>query len=599
MTDTPSSASTAPDPARRGRSWLTRRRVVALVVLLLVLAAAYTAWLVYVAQRDLRAAESDARELQAAIEAGDDARAQAALSALQDSAGAAHDHTGGLWWGALRITPYVGDDLGGVRAVSASLDEVAQNAAPALVGLDGEVEGLIDDGQVDLDRLDVVAERVGRADRSVQKARAEVDDRDASGFLGPLRRPYVEYVDLITSVARGTEAARKASEVAPTMLGADGPRDYLLVFQNNAEIRSTGGLSGGWARLHTDAGKLVLAEQGNARGYDVSEKPIIPVTKQENAVYGDVIARFFQDPVIVPDFPRASQLFQAFYATDHPRQELDGVLTLDTVGLSYLLRGTGPVTVDDYTLTPETVVQQMLNQVYLDIDDPDRQDDVFTDAASAIFTAATTDVTSPTELVKAVGDAVEERRLMIHSFEDDVQQVLDGTKVAGQLSGDDGSTPHVDVTVNDATGSKMSYYLDYDTDVRSRSCADGVQQLTGTMQLRQTIAQADAAKLPDYITGGGLLGVDVGSQQVQVRIYAPYGGRLGRVFVDDVEQPRFTIATIGGRQVITLTLVTNGSKDVNIKWGMFSGEGQDGDGALQVTPKVTPGTTDSAFPSSC
>ncbi|MFB9312325.1 DUF4012 domain-containing protein [Nocardioides plantarum] len=578
---------------------LTRRRVIAALVVLVIAAAAYTAWLLYAAQRDLRAAEADARALRAAVEAGDDPGAQRALDDLQDAAGSAKDHTGGLWWRALTVVPVYGDDLGGVRALSASLDEIAEGAAPGLVGLTDDVDGLVADGRVDLDGLESVSRRVATADTSMQKALAEVADEDSADYVGALRSRYDDYVDLVSETADALHSARTASEVAPTMLGADGPRDYLLIFQNNAEIRSTGGLSGSWARLHTENGRLELKEQGDASDFGVSAAPVAPVSKEENAVYGDVIARYFQDPVMVPDFPRAAELFDAFWTSKYPQTDLDGVLTLDTVGLSYLLRGTGPVTSDGYTLTPETVVQLMLNQVYLDVDDPRKQDEVFTSVAARIFGAVTTGVTSPTELVKAVDQAVDERRLMVASFEDGLTSKIRGTRIAGELSGDDGATPHVDVTVNDATGSKMSYYLDYDTEVRATACTNGVQDLAGTMSIRQTISAADAAKLPDYITGGGDLGVKVGSQQVQVRLYAPYGGKLGSVFVDGVEMPRFTVATIDGRQVITLTLVTDGSKDVDLTWKMTGGPGQDEAGELTATPKVTPGRVGGVFASAC
>ena len=45
------------------------------------------------------------------------------------------------------------------------------------------------------------------------------------------------------------------------MLGSDGPRHYLLVVQNNAEIRSTGGLPGSFMILNAEDGKLSLGTQ--------------------------------------------------------------------------------------------------------------------------------------------------------------------------------------------------------------------------------------------------------------------------------------------------------------------------------------------------
>ena len=49
------------------------------------------------------------------------------------------------------------------------------------------------------------------------------------------------------------------------MLGGDGPRNYLLVFQNNAEIRATGGLPGSWAEVHAEDGKHLAQAAGHGR----------------------------------------------------------------------------------------------------------------------------------------------------------------------------------------------------------------------------------------------------------------------------------------------------------------------------------------------
>ena len=72
------------------------------------------------------------------------------------------------------------------------------------------------------------------------------------------------------------------------MVGADGPRDYLLVFQNNAEIRATGGLPGAWARVHAQDGKLTIVEQGAGGDFGERATPVLALSKPERAVYGQV-----------------------------------------------------------------------------------------------------------------------------------------------------------------------------------------------------------------------------------------------------------------------------------------------------------------------
>ena len=111
---------------------LTRSRIIALFVVLVVAALAYTAWLVFQVRSDLSDAQSSADALQTALEDDDEAAREAALGDFQDAAADAADHTDGIWWSAMTYMPIVGDDAAGVRALSTSLDTVARvGAAPS------------------------------------------------------------------------------------------------------------------------------------------------------------------------------------------------------------------------------------------------------------------------------------------------------------------------------------------------------------------------------------------------------------------------------------------------------------------------------------
>src|SRR5512142_86475 len=55
-----------------------------------------------------------------------------------------------------------------------------------------------------------------------------------------------------------TAQARVAAALVPPMLGADGPRRYLVVVQNDAESRATGGIISGFGLLTADHGRLRL-----------------------------------------------------------------------------------------------------------------------------------------------------------------------------------------------------------------------------------------------------------------------------------------------------------------------------------------------------
>ena len=575
-----------------------RRVVTALVVLLVVTAVGYPAWQAWRVKHDLEQAEASVTRLEAALDERDAEARDRAISDLRSAAASADERTGTFWWSAMTKVPWLGDDAAGVRSLSESLDLLAVSGTTPLADTIDDLDRVSADGRIDLSVLDRLADTAAEAHTAFAEASGLVDDVDSSGFAGPLRVRFDDYVERVGRAAGNLASAKTATEVLPEMVGADGPRDYLLVFQNNAEIRATGGMPGSWALVHAEDGALTIAQQGTAGDFPMTQAPVLPLSDGERDVYGVEYGLYFQDFGFAPDFPRAAELADAWWDRSFPAIDLDGVMALDPVTMSYLLEGTGPIQVGALTLTADNVVEELLNKPYLELD-PVAQDELFRDAARAIFDAATADLASPVDFVEGLDRAAGEGRLLVASFDAGVADALAGSRVTGALEGDDGRIPHVDIGLNDATGSKMSYYLRYWADVESTSCKAGTQALSGSMTLRQAISPAEAALLPPSVTGGGQYGTDPGSQLVQVRIYGPWGGTIEAIRIDGKARDDIDSVDVGGRPVVTLSMTPTSRDEALINWTMRTGPGQSGDVELGVTPGILPGDDDGTAASAC
>lgn len=569
------------------------------MTVIIVAGAVYVAFAAWQVQRDLGRAEDAAAALQRAIEDDDPAAMQAASVEMAEAASSAAERTDSPLWSALSHAPVVGDDVSGVRALSRSFDVVAAGGVPPLLDSLDRFEGVTVDGRVDVDLVRRLAAPVSKSHDAFSEGADLVADLDSSGYAGPLRSSFEQYVDFVTATDRALGSAQTATEVLPGLVGADGPRDYLLVFQNNAEIRATGGLPGSWARVHAEDGLLTMEEQGAGGDFGERASPVLPLGKNERRLYGEQLGTYFRDANFTPDFPRAAALMAARWEEEVGTAELDGVMTIDVVGMSYLLEGIGSVRAPGATVTADNLVETLLSTAY-EVLPEDQQDDYFAAAARELFEAAKGDLASPTAFVQGFDRAVGEGRFRVASFVADEQRALAGSRVVGALSGDDGRTPHVDVDLNDATGSKMSYYLRHDIEVVATGCEDGVQTLAGTLDLRQTLPKAEAADLPDYITGAGLYGIAPGSQLVLVRLHAPYGGEISNLRVagqnvDDVAQ----VVDLAGRPAVTLNALVSGRTPARIEWVMRTGVGQTSEISVGTTPGILPGITSHASPDAC
>jgi hypothetical protein len=479
-----------------------------------------------IAADHLRSAQSSARQVVSQI--SDPTAVATAIAEVADDAAVAHALTSDPIWKAVEATPWVGPQLFAVSTVAASADEMARNALTPLA----EVASTLSptafrpvDGRINTSGFIAVQDAAAKAASSMRGATDAVRQADSPALLAPLQGIVDEVVEVFTTTDRATDALARASVLVPAMLGAEGPRDYLVLFQNNAEWRSLGGIPGAMVLINTDNGSLELAASDAANNFARLDEPVLALDDEMTAIYGTHPARWMQNVTQVPDFSVSGPLAAAMWERKHD-QQVDGVLALDPVTLSYMLEATGPVELPDgTTLTPDNAVSLLLNEVYFRYEDPADQDVFFSDASAAMFNALTNGPVDASALLGALTRAGEEDRVLLWSSHEEDQAVLDGTSLVGALPVTDEETTQFGVYLNDGTGSKMDFYQSIETTAEWTSCVRRPGgRATGTAALEVTITNdAPATGLPRYITAGGSFGVDPGSTSNVGYIYLPEG----------------------------------------------------------------------------
>ncbi|KQW48541.1 hypothetical protein ASC77_07260 [Nocardioides sp. Root1257] len=578
----------------------TRTVWIGLAILLgvLLLGAAWAGWMAYRVNQDLTAAVDDVTVLRAAIEDGDDAASDAALSRLEDHSGASADRTGGVTWSVLEHLPAFGDDARGVAVVSSVVDDLTTSGIRPLVQVSGDLESIVPSGgKIDPSKVEALQEPTATANAAFAAADRRLSAEDSSGYVERLRTKYRELARQVNDASAALASANTAVKVLPTMLGADSPQNYLLVFQNNAEIRATGGLPGAVSLVRADQGAVSMTRQVAASSFGYTDEPVLPLTSAEEEIYGDILGTFFLNANLQPDFSRASDLWKARWEQVYP-EKIDGVLSIDPVAISYLLAATGPVEVDGVKLSEDNVVDELLHDTYVRYADPAEQDAFFRAVASAMFDKISSGTESPRDLIAGLARGADEHRLFVHDFDDTVQAGIEGTAVAGDLVTDAGSAPQVGVYLTDGTGSKMSYFLRYDVNVDATYCTNEVQGLSGHMRLASE-APLDAASLPRYITGGGQYGVEPGNQSVFVYLYAPVGGGVSGIALNGRPVTGFPSVDYEGREVFTAVVELKPQQKADLTWRMKSGPGQTSDVQVAVTPSIRSGSSSTKVHTAC
>jgi nitrate reductase NapE component len=522
MSDLPESRRTA---VRRGSRARVVLWIVLALVLLLIFAVAWVGARGLLAKRHLEQSVALVSTIRSEITDGDTAAAQKTAKQLDDHASSARSLTGDPIWGAAQYAPFFGTNLRAVREVAVVVDDVASGAVRPVAGVVGDLNQEAftpKNGRIDLQPLVDAQPAVARATKTLSSATTAADRIDTSGTLSPVTSAVNQLRNALGTVSQQAITANKVVQLAPAMLGHDGDRNYVLLFQNNAELRAGGGIPGAVALLQVKDGAISLGNQAAGSSFGPYDKPVLPLSKDTTSLYGDITGRYMQDVNLTPRFDVTGALAREMWKQKFG-QQVDGVLAIDPVTLGYILRATGPVQLPTGdTLTSDNAAKLLLSDVYAKYPDPAVQDAFFASAASAVFEKVSTGGFDTKKFIAALTDGTKDGRLRLWSADKAEQGQITGTAVAGDLPSASAQTREFGVYLNDGTAAKMDYYLDKKVSVGSSVCRkDGRPTSVVEVTLKNT-APADAAtSLPEYVTGGGAFGTEPGTIKTLVAVYAP------------------------------------------------------------------------------
>lgn len=154
----------------------------------------------------------------------------------------------------------------------------------------------------------------------------------------------------------------KFAQVMPQIMGHNGRRHYLLIAQNEDELRATGGFFSGVGLLAVENGRIAdltfedasLIQDWANKPYDFPPQPLYEFMKSELFLFRD--ANFW------PDFPTSAEVGLGLYEyTVDESPPLDGLIAIDQTFMQLLLQATGPVQVpgSDITLNHKTIIDSM------------------------------------------------------------------------------------------------------------------------------------------------------------------------------------------------------------------------------------------------
>ena len=550
---------------------------------------------------ELQQVVSAVPQLRNQLQDGGSAEAKRTFAAMQEQISSARATATGPLWKAAAVVPVVGPNFQAVTDAAVSADDVAARAvAPLLASYDSLDWRALSptDGRIDVRQLQDVAPIITAAANTVRLSH----ERLAAINTGKLIPEVADAVDTATTqlgeIGGALETASAAGELLPPMLGANEPRNYLVLIQNNGEARATGGIPGALAIVRVEDGRLDLGEQSSAGAVERFIPPL-DVDQEQVAIYTARLGVQMQNVNLTPDFPTAADTAKRMWDGRHEGQSVDGVVALDPIVLSRLLGVTGPVELTDpevlhmlrgtdlpTALTQENVVSTLLSDVYREIEEPELQDVYFASVAGEVFAAFTTGSGDGARLLSALTTSVEDHRLYVWSSREDEQDIIRSTAVAGSVTGSGSGGTAFGAYFNDGTGAKMDYYIQRTAQLLRTCQPDGYSRYTVRLTIANTAPEDAATSLPDYVTGGGVFNVDPGRVRTNNVVYGPAQSLVESATLNG-EKVSFGTGKHGQRPVGMVTTELGPGESAVLEVTFFRVV-QESEPQLQITPGVQP-----------
>ena len=278
-------------------------------------------------------------------------------------------------------------------------------------------------GGVPLERYAALADAVRTAHDEAAVAAASLDvapDSFMPRFVARARWDAQQQADRLSTDLDGIASLLQGAAVFG---GAHGPQRYLVLAQNPAELRGTGGLWGAYAIMTLDHGRAHVSSARptqTLRDFPAGRVPTPSEDYARNyAQYGG--AGSWQNMNMTPDFPAAAQAALANYALGEGTH-LDGVFAVDPFALQALMEVTGPIRVPGAgTISADNVVDVTTNRVYTTLPAATQRKDLLGSAAAAVFARFLSMDQHGIARLHAISGAVADGHLRIYSTDPTVE----------------------------------------------------------------------------------------------------------------------------------------------------------------------------------
>ncbi|MBI2019626.1 DUF4012 domain-containing protein [Candidatus Daviesbacteria bacterium] len=331
----------------------------------------------------------------------------------------------------------------------------------------------------------------------------------ASAVLGDSQK-LNQYMQLVSK-------ARALSTLLPNFVAVEGSKSYLILLQNNMELRPTGGFIGSFAKVSFEGGKLKKLEVNDIYNIDGQLGIHVEPPKEIKEDLGQK-DWFLRDSNWEPDFPTAARQAEWFY-TKETGEKTEGVIALDVSAMEEILASIGGVDLPDYNekITSDNLFEKAVSHAELSF--------FAGSQAKKSFLTALTNATfskiffSPQNnwpgIIAGIGKSLDEKHIGIYLNDPKLFSYIMSQNWAQIMPRQsDQKKDFLSIVEANLGANKVNYYLDKSYNLETVIGKEG--------EVKHRVRISFTNKSPSEAFPGG-------NYKNRMRIYLPFGSKITKV----------------------------------------------------------------------
>jgi hypothetical protein len=281
--------------------------------------------------------------------------------------------------------------------------------------------------------------------------------------------------------------------IAPQLVGLDSPKNYLVVFQNPAEARGTGGIIGLFAVVEVSKSGIEIKQIGS--NSILQSLDMIPIKMPSDYVnlYGSDPA-IWQNSNLSPHFPYGAKIYLELFRIQFG-QQLDGVIAVDSFVLEAIMKNLNPININGIEINYRNVVDWTLSKSYSYYANSVNERKAFlVKLVSSVGKELEEEKFSRLKMLSSLQQPLKEHRILIYNSNPDIQKRIEHSQLSGSL--DLSQSNEFRLVMINTSGNKMDYYLQREVVVRRKACGNQTE-VDFVVKNGATLSM----KLPSYVSG--------------------------------------------------------------------------------------------------